>query len=294
MISLPYRLVGWLAPTTLMALSVGCSEPSAPATVAADPVEFRTSVSDAPSQSVEPLAPPTFEAEVIAGFAESTVSEEIPEGQSPPDDKTMSGRSTASVRQAVEKVWPTIALVGKDSKPIPYVVTLHTGEGPVEIALFTKTAPTHARHTVALAVSGYFDGLCFDRIVRQEARTETGLSRLELLRGGCPRGTGDEGIGHIGYWLGPEIDPALKHEAGTVGFWHDADTQASGCRFYVTLGPAPIMDGHFTIVGKVTSGLDTLRKIADKPAMDAKTDPERPKAPTSIRKATVSPEPKGG
>jgi len=283
MISRSFRIA---APSLVsMVLIAGCG-PSTPAAVAiADPVEVRTSIDDPskPAPSVVPLA--------IAGFAESTIADEIPEGQSPPDDRTMSGRSTASIRQQVERIWGRIPLSRPDAKPIPYILRIDSAEGPIEIALLTATAPKHSRHAIALAKSGYFDGLSFDRIVRQEARTPTGLSRLEVLRGGCPRGTGEEGIGHIGYWLEPEIDPGLKHEAGTVGFWHDADSQASGCRFYITLGPAPIMDGHFTIVGKVISGLDTLRTIANKPTVDPENDPERPRFPTAIRTVTVSPDP---
>src|SRR5262249_4271859 len=145
------------------------------------------------------------------------------------------------------------------------------------------------RNLIALVKTGYYDGLRFDRIVHQEAETPEGArSEIRLVSFGCPAGTGDPGVGHIGYRLKSEFSEE-KHVAGTVGFARDADPSSAGTRLYITLGPAPIRDGNYTIVGKVTKGLDVVAKIAAGKLLPQADDPARelPERPIVIRKASA-------
>ena len=61
-------------------------------------------------------------------------------------------------------------------------------------------------------------------------------------------------------------------------------------RLYVTLGSTPILDGSYTIVGKVSKGLDVIEKIASGRLLPEDIDPTRelPAQPTVIRKAFVA------
>ena len=134
---------------------------------------------------------------------------------------------------------------------------------------------------------GYYDGLRFDRLVHQEGETEKGEKvRLDLIRAGCPAGTGDAGIGHIGYHLKPEFSD-IKHDVGTVGMSHDADPTTGGVRFYITLGPAPVLDGNYTIIGQVSQGIETVKKIASAKVLSPEIDPTRemPEKPVTILRA---------
>lgn len=91
---------------------------------------------------------------------------------------------------------------------------------------------------------------------------------LELIEGGCPLGTGDAGCGSIGYWMKPEFSPTI-HTEGTVGAFHDEEQpDTAACKFYITLSKAPVMDGEYTVFGKVVTGIAAARRILEQPTRD--------------------------
>lgn len=233
------------------------------------------------------LAPPP--ADIFNQSFSRAVTEEVGPDQRPPVDRTIAGKSTATLREEVERLWPMIQLVGEGEKPLPWVVTLETDAGIIEIALRPELAPNHVRNLIALVRVGYFDGLRFDRLVHHQAESKDGLkSEVRLVRFGCPAGTGDPSIGHIGYRLRPEFS-GEKHVAGTVGFTRDKDQDSAGVRLYIVLAPAAVLDGSYTIVGKVSKGFDTVEKIAAGKLLSQELDPTRelPERPTVIHKATA-------
>jgi peptidylprolyl isomerase len=218
------------------------------------------------------------------------VTEDVGPDQILPPDCTIAGKSTAVLREAVEQDWPTIHLADAAGKSLVWGAIFETDQGAIEIALRPDLAPNHCRNLLALVKVGYYDGLRFDRIVQQEAEAPDGSrSEVHLVRFGCPAGTGDPGIGHLGYRLRSEFSDT-KHEIGTVGFTRDVnDPSSGGVRLYVTLAPAPALDGNFTIVGKVTKGMDVVERIAAGKLLPAEVDPtgELPEKPVTIRKATA-------
>jgi len=216
-----------------------------------------------------------------APFAEA-VTENVPEEQQPPPDLTANGLSTGKIRVQVQQAWDQIVFTTAAGKKIAYTAVLETEFGPVTIALRPDVAPNHVRNFVALARAGYYDGLVFEKVIEQQG--DTPESKLELVEGGCPAGTGEPGIGHLGYWLKPEFSESVKHEAGTVGACLCGAEDTAACRFYITISPAPAMDGSFTVFGKVTTGLDVIRTITKQPRQDGSA---RPNSPTVIRKVTI-------
>ena len=211
---------------------------------------------------------------------EDAVTTQAPAGANLPVERTVAGKSTAQLRAAVEKAWPAVRLTDAAGRLAPIPVALDTAEGRIELSLFPDAAPNHVRNFLALAQVGFYDGLVFERSVRQEVVSQGAAGgRMELLTGGCPNGDGDVGTGHIGYFLKPETN-ALGHEEGTVGFWRDDDSNSAGTRFYICLSPAPFLNGHFTPFGKVTGGLAVARAIAARPA--GETGGEQPKSPVAI------------
>lgn len=265
----PWPAIGLLA----LAALAGCSDrPTTPA----------------PPPDPAPAAEPDPAERYDQPFSKA-VTDEVGPGQRFPPDRTVAGKSTTETREAVERLWPTIK-VAEGTRPVPWVVTLDTESGPVEIALRPDLAPNHVRNFLALVQVGYYDGLRFDRIVRHDAEAPDGArTEVRLVRFGCPAGTGDPGIGHIGYRLRSEFSDA-PHEAGTVGFVREEDPSSAGVRLYITLGPAPALDNSFTIVGKVTGGLDVVEKIAAGRLLPPDQDEtgELPARPVVIRKATAN------
>ena len=244
------------------------------------------------SPTTEPAAdPPATEVATPEGVRydqpfEQAVSPDPGEDQLPPPVMTVAGKNTALRREAVEREWPTIKL----SETAAWTVILETDLGPIEIKLRPALAPNHCRNLIALTRAGYYDGLRFDRVVRHDAESPDGQrSRVELVRLGCPAGTGDPGLGHLGYHLKSEFSDA-KHEPGTVGFDREKDASSSGVRLYITLGACPALDGNYTIVGTVMRGMDVVNRIAAGRLLSPDRDPtgEMPERPVVIRRAVAS------
>ena len=96
-----------------------------------------------------------------------------------------------------------------------------------------------------LARRGYFDGLTFHRVV-------PGF----VVQGGDPRGDGNGGPG---FALRDEIGER-PYGRGVVGMaLSGKDT--GGSQLFVTLAPAPHLDGRYTVFGWVASGMDVVDKI---------------------------------
>src|SRR5262245_59543097 len=156
-----------------------------------------------------------------------------------------------------------------------------------------EIAPSHVRNFIALASLQYYDGLRFDRVVKQQYEGETGQTgKLVLLEAGAPVDTAEPGSHHLGYWLKPEFNPDVKHEEGTVGaclLACEDNEETAAVRFYISLTPAPAMDGNFTVFAKVTKGLDVARKLSEQPVRGADDGPDqgRPITPLTIRKVIV-------
>ncbi|VTR97112.1 peptidylprolyl isomerase [Tuwongella immobilis] len=223
-------------------------------------------------------------------FAEACIVDEIPDGMQLPVDRTLAGKSTGTLRDAVEKEWANIPLVSVAGTPLQYVATVQTSAGSFEIALKPEWAPNHVRNFLALVKVGYYDGLLVDRLIRQEFVDTAGMkSRLDLFKLGCPKGTGEDGIGHIGYFLQPEFTKNATHEAGTVGYWHEDLPQTAGTRLYITVSTAPALDQAFSVFGKVTAGMEVVQRISASPTKSQTDFPdlETPATPITIQKITI-------
>jgi cyclophilin family peptidyl-prolyl cis-trans isomerase len=220
-------------------------------------------------------------------FAEATRADVPADFQRPPD-LTLTGKSVGKLYSDLVTLWPTIGLTAPDGTLIPYVATVETDLGAIEIALRADLAPNHVRNFICLAKLGYYDGLVFERTVHAKPADHP-EQEVDVLEGGCPLGTGDIGIGSLGYWLKPEYSTET-HDVGTIGAPRGTDPDTACCRFYVTLSKAPFLDGNFTVFGKATSGLDVAKRIFSLPVRNDADYPEgdRPEKPVVIRKVTIS------
>jgi peptidyl-prolyl cis-trans isomerase B (cyclophilin B) len=213
----------------------------------------------------------------------------------PPPDRTLAGLSTGKIHDQVVQLWPQIRFVNAAGKPISYVADVEIENyGTIELLMRPDLAPNHVRNFVALATLQYYDGLRIDRLIRQQS-DEDPNNKLTLLEAGSPTESAEPEIAHLGYWLKPEFTDAAKHEPGSVGacLHMSADMmslnpESAACRFYITLTPAPAMDGNYAVFAKVSRGLELLQQLATKPT---RTDPGpdfgKPTNPIVIRKITV-------
>ncbi len=136
--------------------------------------------------------------------------------------------------------------------------------GDFEIDLFVKEAPETVWNFVNLAEGRqptvkegpYYNGLIFHRVIR-------GF----MIQGGCPEGSGRGGPG---YRFADEFDRNLRHSSEGILSMANAGPGTNGSQFFITLAATPHLDGRHTVFGKVTKGMDIVKKIGDTPtgAMD--------------------------
>ncbi len=119
---------------------------------------------------------------------------------------------------------------------------IETAHGPVVIAPDIDAAPATVAQLTRLAREGFFRGLTFHRVVPDF-----------VVQGGDPRGDGEGGPG---FTLPCEVSPR-SYLRGTVGMAL-AGKDTGGSQFFVALSPQPHLDGRYTIIGTVASGMEAL------------------------------------
>lgn len=131
------------------------------------------------------------------------------------------------------------------------VVTLHTSCGPIVIEIDPKAAPETANSFVFLAESGYLDGTVSHRVI-------PGF----MMQAGDPTATG---FGGPGYTLPDEYPTSdAPYERGTVAM-ANAGPGTTGSQFFIMFDSVDWLGPQYTVVGEVTSGIETLDSIAQIP-----------------------------
>lgn len=156
-----------------------------------------------------------------------------------------------------------------------YQVTLDTSAGTIRLDLDAKHAPGHVRNMVALAESGFYDGVGFHRIIK-------GF----MIQGGCPEGTG---TGGPGYKIAAEFNDT-PHEPGVLSMARTSDPNSAGSQFFICLERVPHLDNQYTAFGR-TADAESLAVV--KAIGEVRTGAgDRPVQPVVIKKATVTKSPR--
>jgi len=146
---------------------------------------------------------------------------------------------------------------------------IETSMGDMVVELYADKTPNTVTNFVYLAAKGFYDGLVFHRVI-------DGF----MIQGGCPNGTGRGGPG---YEFADEFVPELKHSGAGILSMANAGANTNGSQFFITLKATPHLDGHHSVFGKVTEGMDILAKIGH-----VETDAnDRPLTPVVIKKVTI-------
>ena len=118
--------------------------------------------------------------------------------------------------------------------------------GRVVIAMRPDLAPGHCAQIKALARRGFYDGVPFHRVI-------DGF----MAQTGDPTGTGSGGSGTK---LRAEFS-SEKHVRGVLSMARTSDPNSADSQFFIMFGPAPSLDGQYTIWGQVVSGMEFVDKI---------------------------------
>jgi peptidyl-prolyl cis-trans isomerase B (cyclophilin B) len=134
--------------------------------------------------------------------------------------------------------------------------TFETDRGTIVAELFDKDAPATVANFEKLANEGYYDGTAFHRVIDDF-----------VVQGGDPLsrepGNPRVGTGGPGYTIKCETAKnPHKHEVGSLSMAH-AGKDTGGSQFFMVLSESNTrhLNGVHTVFGKVTEGLDAMKKI---------------------------------
>src|SRR6185437_9377815 len=143
-------------------------------------------------------------------------------------------------------------------------ILLDTKYGRVVIKLRNDIAPNHAARIEQLVREGFYTNCPFHRVIA-----------------GFMAQTGD---GSKGDGTGGSKYPNLKAEfsnvpfkRGIVGMARASDPNSANSQFFIMYGDAASLNGQYTVIGEVVSGMDVVDKIKKGPesANGAVTNPDR-------------------
>jgi cyclophilin family peptidyl-prolyl cis-trans isomerase len=152
-----------------------------------------------------------------------------------------------------------------------------TSLGMFEAELYAKECPETVWNFINLAEGrqdtekegNFYDGLTFHRVIE-------GF----VIQGGCPDGNG---TGGPGYTFKDEFDPSLRHDSAGILSMANAGPGTNGSQFFITLDATPHLDNRHSVFGKVTEGIDIVKKIGS-----VSTGPmDRPIEPVIINSVSI-------
>jgi peptidyl-prolyl cis-trans isomerase B (cyclophilin B) len=146
--------------------------------------------------------------------------------------------------------------------------------GTVKLELDEGTAPITVANFIALAQSGFYDGLTFHRIM-------DGF----MIQGGDPTGTGSGGSSEKikGEFSSNGVPNGISHVEGVISMARASDPDSASSQFFITVADASFLDGSYAAFGRVIEGVDVVDAIAGTPTGYQ----DRPVQEQRIKKATV-------
>ncbi len=144
-------------------------------------------------------------------------------------------------------------------------------KGTVTIDLASDVAPNHVAQIVALAKEGAYDGVVFHRVIdgfmAQTGDVEFGKHGGDLSQAGM--GGSDKPD------LAAEFS-SMPFDRGVVGMARSMDPDSANSQFFIMFAAAPHLDGQYTVVGHVISGIEVVDAIkkGDQAANGSVVDPD--------------------
>lgn len=146
-------------------------------------------------------------------------------------------------------------------------------DGEVVIALRPDLAPKHVEQIKKLARGGEYDNVAFHRVI-EGFMAQTGDVQYGDLSDGYNSqraGTGGSSLGNI-----PAEFSGETFARGTVGMARAQDPDSANSQFFIMFAPGPFLDGQYTVVGTVESGMEFVDNIKRGAGQSgAVTDPDR-------------------
>ena len=144
--------------------------------------------------------------------------------------------------------------------------TFVTNKGTITAELYDEHAPNTVANFEKLANSNFYDGVKFHRVI-QDFVVQGG----DPLSRDLPQGDRRVGTGGPGWKIKCETHGnPKKHEVGALSMAH-AGKDTGGSQFFMVLSEENTrhLDGVHTVFGKITGGLDVMKKIVANDVMES-------------------------
>ncbi len=151
-------------------------------------------------------------------------------------------------------------------------IIIQTNQGQIKVKLFPEIAPLACENFIGLVEKGYYNGITFHRVIKDF-----------MIQGGDPTASGGGGES---IWKKPfadELSDKVKFDKPGILAMANSGADSNGSQFFITVKPAPGLDGRHTIFGEVISGMEVVNKINS----TATGKEDKPKKEQKIIKATV-------
>ena len=209
---------------------------------------------------------------MIAGCGQNKAQKEAE--QAAAEQARLDSLKQVEMAQKEKDAEALIPLLGEEP-----VFVIETSLGTIKVQLYKKT-PKHRANFEKLALTGYYDGLLFHRVIN-------GF----MIQGGDPftrdtsaAAVAKYGQGGPGYTIPAEFVPEYTHKKGALAAARRGDVanpkkESSGSQFYIVqdANACAQLDGAYTVFGETVSGLDVIDRISqvatdqrDKPLMDVR------------------------
>lgn len=159
------------------------------------------------------------------------------------------------------------------SNPI-VTVTLENGQ-VMTGELYPEKVPNTVNNFIALANSGYYDGLIFHRVI-------PGF----MIQGGCPNGNGMGGPGYSirGEFSGNGFEKNdIKHTLGVLSMARSMHPDSAGSQFFIMVDEAPHLDGQYAAFGKIMENVEAAVEISKVSRSMSNDRPKEAQVIASIR-----------
>src|SRR5262245_12623580 len=182
----------------------------------------------------------------------------------PAAQTTTAPRGTGSTARGTVPAQPgrgtapaTPATPGRKSPGAGPVVVVETVKGTFEFETYPNEAPKTVEHILALVRRNFYNGQRIHRVdpgfVVQFGDPQT---RDMTKRDDWGTRASGNPIGVL------EVSKKRTHVAGAVALAHlDGDFKGGDSQIYITLMARPELDGKYTVIGQVISGMDVVQKL---------------------------------
>jgi peptidylprolyl isomerase len=161
---------------------------------------------------------------------------------------------------------PAIAQTLPANLDKPNTLVIDTTKGRIVIKLRTDIAPQHAERIKQLAREGFYNNVPFHRVM-DGFMAQTG------------DGQNFNGTGGSKYPNLKQEFSSVHFKRGIVGMARRGDSvDSANSQFFIMFGDGASLDGQYTVIGEVVSGMDVVDKLKKAPpgsAGGAVTDPDK-------------------